>query len=72
MFFFWKGQQQQAEQAKARKAEKEKEWNKREKELVAQGKKPFFLKKCKMSEQCFSLNVNYGTLLPKRDHIDWS
>ncbi|XP_064601944.1 ribosomal RNA processing protein 36 homolog [Liolophura sinensis] len=39
------GQQQQAEEAKAKKAEKEKEWNKREKELVAQGKKPFFLKK---------------------------
>ena len=40
-------QKEQSEKAKAEKIEKEKKRNQEERELVKQGKTPFYLKQCK-------------------------
>lgn len=47
MNLFIQTQQQQTEQIKDKKKKIHREWKKQQEEQVAQGKKPFYLKKCK-------------------------
>jgi len=44
---YWQTQQEKAEREREEKRRREQDWKKKEKERISQGKRPFFLKKCK-------------------------